>query len=210
MKVCPKCKIQKEKEKFWRTCSYCKDCQKENWRNRYNKNKESFAKRDAERYFKKSAKECIKCKKLFAKRGKYCSLECKFKFNIKKVNKCWLWQGSVSIGGYASICWNGKNRVGHRLIYEVYVGEIPKGMIVCHKCDVPGCINPDHLFLGTHQDNMNDAKKKGRMRTRVLKEHEFIEILEMLDKKISIPEIAKKYKVSCFCIADIKYKPKIK
>jgi Autographiviridae endonuclease len=77
---------------------------------------------------------------------------------------CWLWIGSVSHGGYGQLSVNGKKRKVHRLSYEISVGKIPKGMLVCHKCDVPCCINPEHLFVGTQQDNMDDMITKGRDR----------------------------------------------
>lgn len=76
---------------------------------------------------------------------------------------CWEWQGQT--GGtspYGQIKKFGKFVGTHRLSYELCRGEIPEGMVVCHHCDNPICINPDHLFLGTMKDNMHDMINKGR------------------------------------------------
>jgi len=72
---------------------------------------------------------------------------------------CWLWAGSVDSCGYGR--WG--SRLAHRLVYEALVGPI-EGMYVLHRCDVPRCVSPGHLFLGTQADNMADMKSKGRWR----------------------------------------------
>lgn len=78
---------------------------------------------------------------------------------------CWNWTASTRTKfGYGQIKYKGKMRAAHRVSWEMFYGEIPDGIFVCHKCDNPKCVNPTHLFLGTNQDNMNDMKSKGRSR----------------------------------------------
>ena len=79
---------------------------------------------------------------------------------------CWLWKAGVNTYGYGRfrLKVNGgwKQIAAHRLMYEFVYGEIPEGMNVLHKCDTPLCVNPEHLFLGDQQDNIQDAMSKGR------------------------------------------------
>lgn len=75
---------------------------------------------------------------------------------------CWIWTQSVDKDGYGLICKEKKQRRAHRMAYELFVGQIPKGILVCHICDTPSCVNPSHLFLGTAKDNTQDCIKKGR------------------------------------------------
>src|SRR5438105_2492420 len=82
---------------------------------------------------------------------------------------CWLWLGAVSggaWGGYGIIRIGGRNRQAHRISWELFKGEIPLGMQVCHTCDTPGCVNPNHLFVGTQSDNQKDCNSKGRRDSR--------------------------------------------
>lgn len=77
-------------------------------------------------------------------------------------NGCWEWQSANDGKGYGTFKFEGKDWKAHRWSYKHHVGEIPDGMCVCHKCDNSICVNPDCLFIGTQQDNMNDRSVKGR------------------------------------------------
>lgn len=80
----------------------------------------------------------------------------------EKVGDCLLWTGSRRKTGYGQISIKGKTQRTHRVVFELAFGKIPPSMCVCHRCDNPPCINPNHLFLDTHAGNMLDCKKKGR------------------------------------------------
>lgn len=86
----------------------------------------------------------------------------KFLKKIIKTDGCWLWGGTISNHGVGMFKLDGKYRQAYRIAYELFIGEIPEGMNVCHKCDNPGCVNPDHFFIGTTQDNVADRVAKGR------------------------------------------------
>ena len=79
---------------------------------------------------------------------------------------CWIWLGDIfQCGGHGAFRINGKRRYkAHRAAWELYRGQIPEGLQVNHKCDVPSCVNPDHLYLGTQAQNNEDCRKRGRFR----------------------------------------------
>ena len=84
------------------------------------------------------------------------------KYITDPMSGCWLWVGGVDTRGYGQISEGGKMRRAHRISWQLHQGEIPVGMDILHKCDVPLCVNPSHLFFGTRTDNMRDCAAKGR------------------------------------------------
>jgi hypothetical protein len=77
---------------------------------------------------------------------------------------CWLWTGRAQKYGYGGVTKDGKQTQAHRVAYELHKGPIPAGHVVRHRCDNPACVNPDHLVVGTVQDNATDMVSRGRSR----------------------------------------------
>lgn len=138
---------------------------------------------------------------------RHCSVNGKTTYSAEK---CLLWKGSLATQGYGRLKLGGKAVYAHRAAYEEWVGPIPDGMLVLHSCDVRGCINPLHLSVGTHRDNMSDMVRKGRSPRsrgerngggRKLTESQVVRILRDPRKR---KEIAADYGVSVRMIGKIR------
>jgi hypothetical protein len=94
-------------------------------------------------------------------------------YTIEPNTGCWLWTGAYTWNGYGRFHLIGKGVVrAHRHSYEMKCGKIPEGLVACHKCDQPACCNPDHIFIGTQQDNVDDREYKNRGRWATNQEKE--------------------------------------
>lgn len=95
----------------------------------------------------------------------------KKRISLNNNTNCWEWVGSKDSWGYGQFYKNRKSYKAHRVSYQEYKGDIPLGMYVCHTCDNPKCINPDHLWIGTPKQNSQDRDVKGRNYTHLGEKH---------------------------------------
>lgn len=128
---------------------------------------------------------------------------------------CWLWSGATIPGGYGCLRVDGRTQKAHRISWAIHRGEsLSPAVKVCHRCDTPSCVNPDHLFLGTQADNVADMVAKGRARggrqvgsanpMASLNEGVVAEILSVLGlRRFSQAEVAASYGVSPMTISRI-------
>lgn len=133
---------------------------------------------------------------------------------VDKQDNCWVWTANRDDSGYGLKRSTGYQRYlkAHRISYALEYGYVPGDKIVCHHCDNPPCVNPNHLFLGTHSDNIQDAIRKGRLNDRrgennskdILTKEQVKEIVRRIKNKETVSEIAEDYPVTKSAIVDIK------
>ena len=128
-------------------------------------------------------------------------LSARFWGRVLKSSGCWIWAGPKRRPGGYGLFWTGERRErSHRMSFRLSVGPIPEGLNVCHHCDNPSCVRPDHLFIGTHRDNVLDKHRKGRtgcgeqLRKSTLREHD-IRWIRTMNGAISQAAMAKRYRV---------------
>lgn len=134
---------------------------------------------------------------------------------VVTTSDCWIWTGSQSVSGSSGKYYYGSFRLSprkmtyaHRMSYALYKGPIPHGMVVMHTCDNPLCVNPDHLVLGTHKQNSEDAVQKGRIKNcedhgRAKLTNKQVLNIRKLDGQMRRKDIAKLFKVSPSLISAI-------
>ena len=120
---------------------------------------------------------------------------------------CWLWTGSTTVCGYPQISLNGTPVRAHRASFEFFKKTTIKNKIICHTCDVPSCVNPDHLFCGTHSDNSKDKVFKNRQsrgERRPLSKLKETDVLYVRNSKESCVTLGREFGVSRSVISKIR------
>lgn len=133
---------------------------------------------------------------------------------LKHANKgtCWRWEGAMKTNGYGCMYFNHKLMAAHRRSYILAKGPIPDGLFVCHQCDNPRCVNPDHLHLGTAADNSREAKERGRLggiwnpnsKTVKLRMEDVTQIKQWFKAGTPVRRIAERFNVSISHVYRIK------
>jgi len=137
---------------------------------------------------------------------------CKERFlsNVDHKNECWIWLGYIAKHGYGVSSYRSRTMLAHRLSWIIFKGELDNNLDVCHKCDNPKCVNPNHLFLGTARDNVQDCFNKKRKSHKgekhpgsKIQEKDVIEIFHLRKIGFTHQKIADKFKLTQSCISNI-------
>lgn len=130
-------------------------------------------------------------------------------YNVDIIGQCWMWQKTLDKDGYGKACYNMEKMPAHRMSYKEYVQDFDKTFHVLHTCDNPGCINPDHLFLGNNLSNMRDKVNKGRqlrgeaIGNSKLKGADILNIRKLREEGLILKSLAEMYNISISHVHDI-------
>ncbi len=144
----------------------------------------------------------------------------RFFSKVEKTESCWNWIAAIrGKSGYGAFRLNGKTQSAHRVSYVLHKGEIPEDLLICHSCDNRRCVNPNHLFICTYYENMQDCKNKGRIVTpkgygfkvnhkpanRTIKSDELIETIKnrIKSKTMTLQEMSIEFNVSLNFMKDL-------
>ena len=183
-------------KKIGKRRSMCKPCRSKETVS-YQKNNKPARREYANKYARNIGKvkqyPCLTCSALCYKKyaKAFCSDKCRFMSYVNMTESCWLWIGTKNRSGYGKLSFLDNNHdTAHRVSYKLFNGPIIDNLFVCHTCDNPSCVKPDHLWLGTALENKMDQINKSRG-GQVLKPKDILFIRSLYDKGLKCGEISR-------------------
>lgn len=211
-KKCKDCLIQltidnaaKKNKKYYRNqCKKCRSCV-------VSKSHVGNVKRHAyiNKYVRRTGKvkqyPCELCSTLCYKKyaRAFCSDKCRFMAYVEKSDDCWIWKGGINRRGYGKFSFlEKKSAIASRVSYELFKGPIEKEKYVCHLCDIPLCVNPDHLWIGSHVENMLDMIEKERQHSKLLP-MDIIKIRKLWEQGSSNAKLCEMFNITSGTVSSI-------
>jgi hypothetical protein len=122
---------------------------------------------------------------------------------VKTSDTCWIWIGAKKRNGYGKFSMQGKKwLIASRASYEIFKGKIAEGMFICHLCDIPSCVNPEHLWAGTHVENTMDMVDKGRQSSK-LSPLDVLKIRRLWEQGFSNASLCEKFGITSGAVSSI-------
>lgn len=146
----------------------------------------------------------IPCYKQYARA--FCSDRCRFMAYVEKTNSCWIWNGTRNRRGYGKLSFkDNRSAIASRVSYELFKGPLQDNLYVCHSCDNPPCVNPDHLWHGTHMENTIDMIDKGRQHSKITPSI-VMKLRNLYDQGYSNGKLAEMFGLTTGTISNIIYR----